>query len=145
MIGFWIVEKFDGDDDSAGFKTVVRAHNSMNDAIKALLFLPPYMRRSQCNISIGSKVFGVSDDATGFGAAICGVGDADFGYFFDAEMRIKKDLKVTGDVIGNADDINITKRISLNEHWHGYIDITPGGPTTSKTESPNTIATIPGV
>ena len=147
MIGFWIVEKFIGSDDAAGCKTQIRASNKMDMNIKSDLYLPPYMRKSQSDISVGDTVFAIVDDTTGLGAALFGVGSADFGYFFDADVKIKKSLDVDGDISTDSDVIakEIGGDITMRTHWHGYIDTTPGGPVVSQTQAANTVAPTPGV
>lgn len=142
MIGFFIIEKFIGDNDSAGFKTAAWCASKMDMNLKTKLYLPPYLRKSQCGIDVGDSVFGISDDTTGLGAALFGEGSADFGYFFNADIEIKKGLKVNLDVECDSDVKAGT--ISLKDHWHGYIDTDQGAPKTEKTTASNTPAVIPG-
>lgn len=141
MIGFFIVEKFIGDDDVAGFKTAAWCSSKMDMNLKVKLYLPPYLRKSQCGIDIGDSVFGICDDVTGLGAAIFGERSADFGYFFNADIGIKKGLMVKDDIECNSDVKAGT--ISLKEHWHGYIDTDQGVPKTAKTEASDTPAVVP--
>ena len=131
MIGWFTIEKFENHNDSAGYATSVIASNNMDMNIKARLYLPPYLRKSQCSINVGSTVFGIVDDVTGLGMALYGDGSADFGYFFDADITVKKNLTVTKDIdsttgnitasIGNIKatlgDVKATT-ISLKTHTH---------------------------
>ena len=89
MIGFFVVESFAGDNDSAGYKTQIKAANRMDMNIHVNLYLPPYLRRSQCNIGVGDVVFGIVDDVTGIGFAVFGEGNADYQYFIDADEIVK--------------------------------------------------------
>lgn len=124
MIGFFIVESFGGDTDAAGFNTQIKASNKMDMNIKNILFLPPYLRKSQCNINIGDTVFGIVDDVTGLGFAVFGAGEADFQYFFDADVTIKQKLTVKKDIESIDGDV-IADDISLQDHVH-KITLVPG-------------------
>lgn len=125
MIGFFIVEAFAGDNDSAGYKTQIKAANRMDMNIHVNLYLPPYLRRSQCNIGIGDVVFGVVDDVTGIGFAVFGEGNADYQYFIDADVTVKKSLTVQKDITSIDGDV-VADDISLQDHVH-KITIVPGG------------------
>lgn len=144
MIGYWIIERFDGAPDAAGCKTQVVSANKMDMNIKAILYLPPYLRTAQSGIGVGDTVWGIVDDATGIGAALFGIGAADFGYYFDADIRIKKSLDVTGDISTDADvkAKELDGDVTLRTHWHGYIDTIEGAPTPKKTQAANTIAPV---
>lgn len=147
MIGFFIIDSFENPTDSAGFQTRANVSNKMDMNLKGVLYLPPYLRKSQCNISEGDSVFGIIDDVSGLGAAICGIDGADFQYFFDADVSIKKSLSVDDDITASGDvktGSGLTE-ISLNNHWHGYIDSKGQPPvaTPSQTQKPNEIAPEP--
>lgn len=124
MIGYYIVEGFTGEKDSAGYDTQIKAANKMDMNIKNILYLPPYLRKSQCNIAIGDTVFGIVDDITGIGCALFGESSADFKYFFDANVTIKKNLTVSDDITSTTGDIAATlgdvvaTTISLKTHKH---------------------------
>lgn len=124
MIGYYIVEGFTGQKDSAGYDTQIKAANKMDMNIKNILYLPPYLRKSQCNISIGDTVFGIVDDVTGIGCALFGENSADFKYFFDADVTIKKNLTVSDDITSTTGGITATlgdviaTTISLKTHTH---------------------------
>ena len=124
MIGWFTIEKFENHNDSAGYATSVIASNNMDMNIKTRLYLPPYLRKSQCSINVGSTVFGIVDDVTGLGMALYGDGSADFGYFFDADITVKKNLTVTKDIDSTTGNIKATlgdvkaTTISLKTHTH---------------------------
>lgn len=142
MIGFFKIKAFGNDKDLQGFSTSASVCSDMDSRIEGTLFLPPYLRKGQCNISEGSKVFAVMDDTTGFGVALYGVDGADFGYFFDADIDVKKSLKVD-DSITAVNDIKSTigdvkaKTYSLSTHTHFYVGIPEGaeGTTAAPTSS----------
>lgn len=129
MIGFFVVEAFAGDNDSAGYKTQIKAANRMDMNIHVNLYLPPYLRKSQCNIGIGDVVFGVVDDVTGIGFAVFGEGNADYQYFIDADVTVKKSLTVQKDITSIDGDV-VADDISLQDHVH-KITIVPGGDALS--------------
>lgn len=121
MIGFFIVKAFIGTTDSAGAKTKVSVESKMDSGVKAELYLPPYLRQNQCNISVNSIVYGITDDATGIGVAVFGE-NCDFGYFFDADITIRKSLTVTNDIKSTTGDV-IATNISLKNHIHQIVEI----------------------
>lgn len=161
MIGYWIVERFEGDKDTAGYYTAVWCASKMDMNLKARLFLPPYLRQSQCGISEGDTLFGIADDVTGIGAALFGEGTADFQYFFNADIQINKtltvdkavtmrdSLDVTKDITSTTGDVKATT-ISLKTHTHpatltanvtGSMSpagvVQASGPATGTTGTPN--------
>ena len=85
------------DRDAEGFERVARAHNSMDPGLESDLYLPPALRPSQCNITIGKRVFGIADEATGIGCALYGI-DCDISYENKGNYHFTKTLKVDGDV-----------------------------------------------
>lgn len=144
MIGYFVIDSFINKNDSSGFSTMVDVSSKMDMNLKYKLFLPPYLRKAQCAISEGDSVFGVADDNTGLGVALCGFDGSDFGYFFDADINIKKSLTVKDDIKSTSGDVK-AGTISLKDHWHGYIDSKGQPPvaTPSKTQASNTIAPEP--
>lgn len=86
---FFIVEQLDGE-DAQGAAFMVKVKSQMNAAIKGTLFLPPYLRSNQCNIAADSVLFGCLDEIIGKGFAIFGQEDADYQYFLDADLEIRK-------------------------------------------------------
>ena len=130
----------------------------MNENIQGVLYLPPYLRQAQSNIDVDCIVVGLLDEVTGLGFAVCGLDDADFQYFFDADIKIKKTLAVDdattlNDKLDVSNDISSTSgdvkagSISLKTHTHpinaaqftGTIDPATGSATGSisgNTEAP---------
>jgi hypothetical protein len=119
----------------------------MEEGFECLLFLPPYLRESTCGIEAGSHVFGIVDDVTGLGVAVYGVDGADFGYYYNADIQIKKSLTVKDDVKSTDGDV-LAGAISLKNHTHaitastftGTIDPTTGaasGTISGNTEIPS--------
>lgn len=156
MIGFWIVESFTGAKDAAGYDTAAWCASKMDMSLKATLYLPPYLRKSQCGIGEGDCVFGISDDVTGLGAALFGEGGADFQYFFDANIEIKKSLTVdksaqikdkldvTNNIKSAAGDV-VATTVSLKTHTHAVTSLpcvppppatTPIGTVSGTTSAP---------
>ena len=122
MIGYFKVKQI-STPDSAGTETQIEVESTMDSGIEGTLYLPPYLRPNQCAITTGSTVFGILDDTTGLGVALYGK-DCDFGYFFDADILIKKNLTVTqnitsttGTITATAGDV-IATTISLMSHVH---------------------------
>lgn len=105
MIGYFIIQSFERTKDSANAEIMARVKSDMDSSIEGFLYLPPYLRKNQCNITKGSVVFGVLDDISGFGAAICGLNDADYKYFLNADLSIKKTLTVDDDIKANSNII----------------------------------------
>lgn len=146
MIGYFVVESFGGSKDSAGFDTQINVSNRMDMNIKNTLYLPPYMRKSQSNIGIGDIVFGIVDDITGIGCALFGENSADYKYFFDADIEIKKNLTVDIDITSQLGTIKalagdvIATTTSLQTHTHPILTITGSDAkviiTSASTESP---------
>lgn len=137
MIGYFIIQSFDAKQDSAGAKVGANVKSQMDNNITGFLFLPPYLRQNQSNIKIGSVVFGVLDDVSGIGAALCGVDDSDFGYFLNADYTIKKALNVgetieaQSNIKSNSGDV-IAGNITLKGHVH-TATLTVEGPEASGT------------
>lgn len=96
MFGEFIVLSIGEPNDGAGFGTVADVKSGMDANIMGRLYLPPYMRKSVCGIDAGSHVIGYMDVATGIGCALCGLDGADYGYYMDADMELKKDIKIDG-------------------------------------------------
>lgn len=123
MIGFFKIKSLSTKKDSAGASILAVVSSQMDENITGDLYLPPYLRQTQSNISVGDVVFGIIDEVTGIGAALCGLDDADFGYFFNADINIKQKLTVN-DTIEATNDIKSTSGdvkaglISLKDHVH---------------------------
>lgn len=122
MIGYFTILALEGEKDRAGAYTMARAKAAPDTGLVAYLYLPPYLRTTQCGIGQNSRVFGVVDNVSGFGAALFGAGDADFGYFFNADVEIKKGLTVHDDITSTAGDVKAgdppAAAISLRDHVH---------------------------
>lgn len=126
MFGYFIIQSLEGNDaQGAAFRAKVKSQ--MDNGISGELYLPPYMRPNQSNIKAGSVVYGYLDETTGVGAAFYGADDADFMYFFDADIEINKTLTVKDNITSTNGDV-IAEKISLKTHKH-IIDqlITPDG------------------
>ena len=129
MIGFFTIVEFMGDDDAAGFKVQAKVKSQMNENIIGVLWLPPHLRQGQSNIDVDSTVWGIMDEVSGLGCAMMGIGDADFGYFYDADIKIKKKFTVDGatalndkldvikDITSSTGDVK-AGTISLKTHTH---------------------------
>jgi hypothetical protein len=122
MIGFFIVQGFGSQTDGQGFETTIDVAVKYDMNIKGTLYLPPHLRKSQCEIGVGSEVFGVMDDVSGLGCAMYGV-DCDinfknkYDYEFTKTLTVDKatTLKDTLDVtkaVTAKDTLNVTKDIT---------------------------------
>lgn len=156
MIGFFTIVEFMGDEDAAGFNVQAKVKSQMNENIIGILWLPPHLRQGQSNIDVDSTVWGIMDEVSGLGCAMMGIGDADFGYFYDADIQVKKKFTVDGEATFNdkvtmSDALDVTKdiqstsgdvkagAISLKTHTHpisaaqftGTIDPVTGSATGS--------------
>ena len=134
-----------GDEDVAGFKVQAKVKSKMNENIIGFLWLPPHLRQGQSNIDAGSTVWGILDEVTGLGCAMMGIGDADFGYFYDADIQVKKKFTVDGaatfnDKLDVAKDITSSNgdvkagTISLKTHTHpAPLSVSTTGSPTAQT------------
>ena len=137
-LGFFKILKFlDEGKDSQGYQTRVLVESFMVSEWQCILYLPPYLRKVSSSIDVGSVVFCVADSVTGKGAALYSE-DADFAYFWDADVTINKTLTVEksvkmNDTLDVANDVNVStgdikvsvgdvhagpKAISLVSHTH---------------------------
>lgn len=123
MFGFFKIKSFSTKKDSAGASIIAAVSSQMDENLTGEMYLPPYLRQTQSNISEGDIVFGIIDEVTGIGAALCGLDDADFGYFFNADINIKQKLTVndtieaTNDIKSLSGDVK-AGLISLKDHVH---------------------------
>lgn len=132
--GIFIVDELK-EKDAEGFESVARAHNQMEENITADLYLTPYLRPSRCDIKAGSKVWGIADTVTGYGAALAGIDcDVTFtdknNYHYtktltvDGACDFKDTLTVDKDVTSSTGDIKATigdvvaTTVSLKNHVH---------------------------
>lgn len=159
MFGVYIVISLEGAKDKAGFDTIALVKNRMNESIQGRMYLPPYLRKGESNIDAGSEIVGFLDIPTGFGFAVVGLDDADFQYFYDADINIKKKLTVddacdfkdkldvsgnikssSGNIEATSGDVKATL-ISLQNHTHNIPTATI---PTATPLPPATAAVYPG-
>lgn len=137
-LGFFKILKFLSEGkDAQGYQTRALVESCMVSEWQCVMFLPPHMRKVSSSIDMGSVVFGVADSVIGKGCALYSE-DADFSYFWDADIIINKTLTVdkpvkmndtldvvkdvtvsTGNIKANIGDVQAgTKSISLISHTH---------------------------
>ena len=138
QLGFFKILKFLNEGkDSQGYQTRALAESCMVQEWQCVLFLPPHMRKVSSSIDVGSVVFGISDSVIGKGCALYSE-DADFLYFWNADVIINKTLTVeeavrmndtldvinnvtvsAGNITANTGDVQAgPKAISLASHTH---------------------------
>ena len=138
QLGFFKIVKFlDEGKDAQGYQTRALAESCMVQEWQCILYLPPYLRKVSSSIDVGSVVFGISDSVIGKGCALYSE-DADFLYFWNADVTINKTLTVdksvtmndtldvikdltvsTGNIKANIGDVQAgAKAISLMSHTH---------------------------
>ena len=122
MIGYFTVLELTGDEDVAGFKVQAKVKSQMNENIVGILWLPPHLRQGQSKIGADSTVWGILDEVSGIGCAMMGIGDADFGYFVDADILVKKKLTVDGATALN-DKLDVAKKIAGSDAIEASKDI----------------------
>ena len=150
QLGFFKIVKFlDEGKDSQGYQTRAIAESCMVSEWKCVLYLPPYLRKVSSSIDVGSIVFGISDSVIGKGCALYSE-DADFSYFWNADVTINKTLTVeksvtmndtldvandvtvsTGNIKANIGDVQAgAKAISLISHTHAVTALPCLSPTS---------------
>ena len=150
QLGFFKILKFLSEGkDSQGYQTRVLAESCMVSEWQCVLFLPPHMRKVSSSIDVGSIVFGISDSVIGKGCALYSE-DADFSYFWNADVTINKTLTVeksvtmndtldvandvtvsTGNIKANIGDVQAgSKAISLISHTHAVTALPCLSPTS---------------
>ena len=113
QLGFFKIVKFlDEGKDSQGYQTRVLAESCMVAEWQCILFLPPHMRKVSTSIDVGSVVFGVADSVIGKGCALYSE-DADFSYFWNADVTINKTLTVDKRVTMN-DTLDVVKDVTVS-------------------------------
>jgi hypothetical protein len=110
--GFFKVLKLE-DGDAQGFERVALCQNLMEEGMTSRLYLPPFMRKSECAIAEGSKVWGISDTVSGLGVALYGT-DCDCEYWSDADLNFKQTLTVDKSVSMN-DTLTVEKATALHD------------------------------
>ena len=137
-LGFFKIIKFLNEGiDSQGYQTRALAESCMVQEWQCILFLPPHLRKVSTSIDVGSTVFAVADSVIGKGCALYSE-DADFSYFWNADVIINKTLTVeeavkmndtldvinnvtvsAGNITANTGDVQAgAKAISLVSHTH---------------------------
>ena len=112
-LGFFKIVKFlDEGKDAQGYQTRALAESCMVQEWQCILFLPPYLRKVSTSIDVGSIVFGISDSVIGKGAALYSE-DADFSYFWNADVTINKTLTVDKSVTMN-DTLDVVKDVTVS-------------------------------
>ena len=112
-LGFFKIVKFlDEGKDSQGYQTRVLAESCMVSEWQCILYLPPYLRKVSTSIDVGSMVFGISDSVIGKGCALYSE-DADFSYFWNADVTINKTLTVEEAVKMN-DTLDVVKDVTVS-------------------------------
>ena len=113
QLGFFKILKFlDEGKDSQGYQTRAIAASCMASEWKCILFLPPHLRKVSTSIDMGSVVFGVADSVIGKGCALYSE-DADFSYFWNADVTINKTLTVEKSVTMN-DTLDVVKDVTVS-------------------------------
>ena len=150
QLGFFKIVKFlDEGKDAQGYQTRALVESRMVSEWQCVLFLPPHMRKVSSSIDVGSVVFGVADSVIGKGCALYSE-DADFSYFWNADVTINKTLTVdkrvmlndtldvandvtvsTGNIKANIGDVQAgAKAISLISHTHAVTALPCLSPTS---------------
>ena len=113
QLGFFKILKFlDEGKDAQGYQTRALVESCMVAEWQCILFLPPYLRKVSTSIDVGSVVFGVADSVIGKGAALYSE-DADFSYFWNADITINKTLTVDKSVTMN-DTLDVVKDVTVS-------------------------------
>ena len=113
QLGFFkILEFLNEGRDSQGYQTRALVESFMVSEWQCILFLPPYLRKVSTSIDVGSVVFGVADSVIGKGAALYSE-DADFSYFWNADITINKTLTVDKSVTMN-DTLDVVKDVTVS-------------------------------
>ena len=113
QLGFFKILKFlDEGIDSQGYQTRALVESFMVSEWRCILFLPPYLRKVSSSIDAGSIVFGISDSVTGKGCALYSE-DAEFSYFWNADVTINKTLTVDKSVTMN-DTLDVAKDVNVS-------------------------------
>ena len=113
QLGFFKILKFlDEGKDAQGYQTRAIAASCMVSEWQCILFLPPYLRKVSSSIDVGSVVFGISDSVIGKGCALYSE-DADFSYFWNADVTINKTLTVDKSVTMN-DTLDVVKDVTVS-------------------------------
>lgn len=113
QLGFFKVIKFLNEGkDAQGYQTRALVESCMVSEWQCVLFLPPYLRKVSSSIDVGSIVFGISDSVIGKGCALYSE-DADFDYFWNADVVINKTLTVDKSVTMN-DTLDVLNDVTVS-------------------------------
>ena len=113
QLGFFKIIKFLNEGkDSQGYQTRALVESCMVSEWQCVLFLPPYLRKVSSSIDVGSIIFGIADSVIGKGAALYSE-DADFSYFWNADVTINKTLTVEKSVTMN-DTLDVVKDVTVS-------------------------------
>ena len=127
QLGFFKIIKFLNEGkDSQGYQTRALVESCMVSEWQCVLFLPPHLRKVSTSIDAGSVVFGVADSVIGKGCALYSE-DADFSYFWNADVTINKTLTVEKSVTMN-DTLDVVKDVTVST---GNIKANTGNITAS--------------
>ena len=124
MIGYFKILQLEGS-DAAGSAVTAQVESVMDDGILGTLYLPPYLRPTQCGIAQGSIVWGIMDDTSGIGCALWGQ-DCDFDYTVRADLHLTKSLQIDGDTTSQSGSFTTTtgdvvvQGVSLTKHTHPF-------------------------
>lgn len=144
QLGFFKIIKFlDEGKDTQGYQTRALVESCMVSEWQCVLYLPPYLRKVSSSIDVGSVVFGVADSVIGKGAALYSE-DADFSYFWNADVTINKTLTIDGSVTMN-DTLDVVKDVTVST---GNIkatvgDVQAGSKATSLISHTHSVAALP--
>lgn len=144
QLGFFKIVKFLNEGkDSQGYQTRALVESCMVAEWQCVLYLPPYLRKVSSSIGSGSVVFGIADSVIGKGAALYSE-DADFSYFWNADITINKTLTVDKPVKMN-DTLDVVKDVTVSA---GNItvnigDVQAGPKATSLVSHTHAVAALP--
>lgn len=144
QLGFFKILKFLNEGkDTQGYQTRVLVESCMVSEWQCVLFLPPHLRKVSTSIDVGSVVFGVADSVIGKGCALYSE-DADFSYFWNADVTINKTLTVDASVKMN-DTLDVVNNVTVS---NGNItvnigDVQAGSKAISLISHTHTVTALP--
>lgn len=144
QLGFFKIIKFlDEGRDAQEYQTRALVESCMVAEWQCILYLPPYLRKVSSSIDVGSVVFGVADSVIGKGCALYSE-DADFSYFWNADVTINKTLTVEKSVT-MRDTLDVVNDVTVST---GNIkvsvgDVQAGSKATSLISHTHSVAALP--
>ena len=144
QLGFFKILKFLNEGkDAQGYQTRALVESCMVSEWQCVLYLPPHMRKVSTSIDVGSVVFGVADSVIGKGCALYSE-DADFSYFWNADVTINKTLTVDKSVTMN-DTLDVVNNVTVST---GNItvnigDVQAGAKATSLISHTHAVTALP--